>query len=143
VPYTEPSRSLGMRSTPVRGNVQGRPHRCGRRGMRRVARQGNAMPENIDPKKGAPETGEPEMGDTDETTASTRDQAEWSREEYAIHARRSELPLFGQAVAGDRDDNSWLNKLSGSIGAATKAAADPTAAQAKDALSRRPRRSED
>ncbi|NQX26379.1 hypothetical protein HQQ81_03325 [Microbacteriaceae bacterium VKM Ac-2854] len=96
------------------------------------------MPENTEPEKGGPE-----KGDSEETKASTPEQQEWTREEYAIHARRSELPLFGAAVAGDRDDNSWLNKLSGSIGAATKAAADPTAAQAKDALSRRPRRKDE
>lgn len=87
------------------------------------------MPENTTPGEGTPDE------------KKTSDQQEWTREEYAIHARRSELPLFGQAVAGDRDDNGWLSKLSGSIGAATKAAADPTAAQAKEALARRPRRS--
>lgn len=90
------------------------------------------MPENTEPEKGAPRE-----GDSEETKASTPEQQEWTREDYAIHARRSELPLFGAAVAGDRDDSSWLNKLSGSIGAATKAAADPTAARAKDARSRR------
>ncbi|NQX11618.1 hypothetical protein HQQ80_08275 [Microbacteriaceae bacterium VKM Ac-2855] len=65
---------------------------------------------------------------------------EFSREDYAIHARRSELPLFGKAVAGGRDDSSWISALSGSIGSATKAAADPTIAKAADAISRRPRR---
>lgn len=60
----------------------------------------------------------------------------FTRESYAIHATRSELPLFSDALTGRHDDAGWLSSLSGVLGGAdTDAAA--TAAQA--AIDRRRR----
>lgn len=59
---------------------------------------------------------------------------EYSREDYAIHATRSELPLFSEAVADRRDDSDWLSSLSGVLGRAQK---DTAAAAAQAALERR------
>lgn len=83
----------------------------------------------------------PEKSDSGELREATPTD-EFSREDYAIHARRGELPLFGKAVAGERDDTGWISSLSGSIGAATKAASDPATAQAEKAISRRADRGE-
>ncbi|QHC59936.1 hypothetical protein [Rathayibacter sp. VKM Ac-2760] len=59
---------------------------------------------------------------------------EYSREDYAIHATRSELPLFGEAVADRRDDSDWLSALSGVLGGTEK---DTAATAARAALERR------
>ncbi|QHF23303.1 hypothetical protein GTU73_04265 [Rathayibacter sp. VKM Ac-2804] len=59
---------------------------------------------------------------------------EYSREDYAIHATRSELPLFAEAVADRRDDSDWLSALSGVLGRTEK---DTAAAAAQAALERR------
>ncbi|PPG97189.1 hypothetical protein C5C00_07265 [Rathayibacter rathayi] len=70
----------------------------------------------------------------------------FTRESYAIHATRSELPLFTTALNGRRDDVGWLSSLSsvlagpdGPIGSV-----DSTAAAAQVAIDRRtPRQSDD
>jgi len=64
----------------------------------------------------------------------------YSRESYAIHATRTELPLFSNALQGSRDDARWLSSLSGVLSSGDPEAA-ATAAQA--AIERRRRRSGD
>lgn len=56
----------------------------------------------------------------------------YSRESYAIHATRSELPLFSDALTGRRDDAGWLSSLSGVLnGGESDAAAAAQAAIAR------------
>ncbi|SMH29126.1 hypothetical protein SAMN06295885_0268 [Rathayibacter oskolensis] len=64
----------------------------------------------------------------------------YSREDYAIHATRSELPLFSGALSGHRDDADWLSSLSGVIGGGDP---DGAAAAADAAIERRRRGASD
>ena len=65
---------------------------------------------------------------------------DYSREDYAIHATRSELPLFSEAVADRHDDSGWLSSLSSVLGRTQK---DAAAAAAQAALERRASRTDD
>lgn len=60
----------------------------------------------------------------------------YSRESYAIHATRSELPLFSDALTGSRDDTGWLASLSGVFGRGEPGTA---ATAAESAIERRKR----
>ncbi|MBF4461416.1 MULTISPECIES: hypothetical protein [unclassified Rathayibacter] len=65
----------------------------------------------------------------------------YSRESYAIHATRSELPLFSDALTGRRDDAGWLSSLSSVLGGEKASGeAETTAAAAQAAIERRRRR---
>jgi hypothetical protein len=64
----------------------------------------------------------------------------YSRESYAIHATRTELPLFSNALHGSRDDARWLSSLSGVLGSGDPEAA---ASAAQAAIERRRRRADD
>ncbi|KZX21917.1 hypothetical protein [Rathayibacter tanaceti] len=54
----------------------------------------------------------------------------YSRESYAIHATRSELPLFNVALTGRRDDSGWLSSLSRVLGGPDGPVGSPDAAAA-------------
>lgn len=62
----------------------------------------------------------------------------YTRESYAIHATRSELPLFSDALTGRRDDAGWLSSLSGVLGGGDT---DAAASAAQAAIDRRKRAS--
>ncbi|QHC67710.1 hypothetical protein Q0F99_03995 [Rathayibacter oskolensis] len=64
----------------------------------------------------------------------------YSRESYAIHATRSELPLFSSALSGTRDDAGWLSSLSGMLGGGEP---DAAATAAESAIERRRRKPSD
>lgn len=64
----------------------------------------------------------------------------YSRESYAIHATRTELPLFSNALQGSRDDARWLSSLSSVLGSGDPEAA---AVAAQAAIERRRRRSDE
>ncbi|KQQ05408.1 MULTISPECIES: hypothetical protein [unclassified Rathayibacter] len=64
----------------------------------------------------------------------------YTRESYAIHATRSDLPLFSSALTGDRDDADWLSSLSGMLGGGEP---DAAATAAESAIERRRRASSD
>lgn len=63
----------------------------------------------------------------------------YSRESYAIHATRSELPLFNDALNGGRSDLSWLSSLSSMLGGSKGpvGSAEGAAAVAHAAIDRR------
>jgi hypothetical protein len=66
----------------------------------------------------------------------------FSRESYAIHATRSELPLFSDALNAGRDDSGWLSSLSSTLAGPTGPVGSPDSAAeaAQAALDRRTRR---
>ncbi|MWV57617.1 hypothetical protein [Rathayibacter sp. VKM Ac-2754] len=64
----------------------------------------------------------------------------YTREEYAIHATRSELPLFSDALSGRRDDAEWLSSLKGVLGGGKP---DAAASAAESAIERRRRPADD
>lgn len=63
----------------------------------------------------------------------------YSRESYAIHATRSELPLFNDALNGGRSDVRWLSSLSSMLGGSKGpvGSAEGAAAVAHAAIDRR------
>lgn len=63
----------------------------------------------------------------------------YSRESYAIHATRSELPLFNDALKGGRNDLSWVSSLSSVLGGSNGpvGSAEGAAAVAHAAIDRR------
>ncbi|QHC71323.1 hypothetical protein [Rathayibacter sp. VKM Ac-2801] len=69
----------------------------------------------------------------------------FSRESYAIHATRSELPLFSDALNAGRDDSGWLSSLSSTLAGPTGPVGSPDSAAeaAQAALDRRTRRRSD
>ncbi|PPG17473.1 hypothetical protein C5D36_04225 [Rathayibacter sp. AY1C6] len=69
----------------------------------------------------------------------------FSRESYAIHAARSDLPLFSEALNAGRDDSGWLSSLSSTLAAPTGPVGSPDSAAetAQAALDRRTRRRSD
>ncbi|MCJ1674915.1 MULTISPECIES: hypothetical protein [unclassified Rathayibacter] len=75
----------------------------------------------------------------DDAATPDAETSDYSREDYAIHATRSELPLFADAVADRRNDSDWLSSLSGVLGGTEK---DTAAAAAQAALERRARRTD-
>ncbi|PPH56616.1 MULTISPECIES: hypothetical protein [unclassified Rathayibacter] len=69
----------------------------------------------------------------------------FSRESYAIHAARSDLPLFSDALNAGRDDSGWLSSLSSTLAGPTGPVGSPDSAAetAQAALDRRTRRRSD
>ncbi|PPF12586.1 hypothetical protein [Rathayibacter sp. AY1A5] len=69
----------------------------------------------------------------------------FSRESYAIHATRSDLPLFSDALNAGRDDSGWLSSLSNTLAGPTGPVGSPDSAAetAQAALDRRTRRRSD
>ncbi|PPF58384.1 hypothetical protein C5C55_04725 [Rathayibacter sp. AY1C2] len=69
----------------------------------------------------------------------------FSRESYAIHATRSDLPLFSDALNAGRDDSGWLSSLSSTLAGPTGPVGSPDSAAetAQAALDRRTRRRSD
>ncbi|PPI56548.1 hypothetical protein [Rathayibacter toxicus] len=61
----------------------------------------------------------------------------YSRESYAIHATRSELPLFSDALTDRRDDSTWRSSLSRVFDKAAPGQSESTLAAAQAALERR------
>jgi hypothetical protein len=69
----------------------------------------------------------------------------FTRESYAIHATRSELPLFSDALNTGRDDSGWLSSLSSTLAGPSGPVGSPRSAAetAQAALDRRTRRRSD
>ncbi|PPH12216.1 hypothetical protein C5C71_04565 [Rathayibacter sp. AY1C1] len=69
----------------------------------------------------------------------------FSRESYAIHASRGDLPLFSDALNAGRDDSGWLSSLSSTLAGPTGPVGSPDSAAetAQAALDRRTRRRSD
>lgn len=98
------------------------------------------------PPQGQATDATPQGQATDATRASRRSPVVpdngYSRESYAIHAARSDLPLFAGALNEGRDDSGWLSSLSSTLAGSTGpvGSADSAAATAQAALDRRTRR---